>query len=53
MSWLFMIFPLYLTYYTLMYAKLVWKEGRKLASTVIALLAFSLTALSIWLKVRN
>ncbi|WP_425447144.1 hypothetical protein [Dethiothermospora halolimnae] len=53
LQWLFMIIPLYITYYTLIYAKMIWlKEKNKTASIVIIILAISITVLPVWLKLQ-
>ncbi|KNY28973.1 hypothetical protein [Pseudobacteroides cellulosolvens] len=52
-DWLVMIAPVYLTYYTFIYAVTVWrKERNMLACVFISILALSLTAIPIWLKIR-
>lgn len=53
LKWLFMVGPLYLTYYTLMFAFMVWKkEKNMLAFIFITLLALSITAVPIWHRLR-
>ena len=53
-EWLFMVIPLYFTYYTVMYAIVVWKKERNITACImIGLLALSLTVLPIWLKIRK
>lgn len=53
MTWLMMLVPLYLGYYTLVYSKLVWKEGNKLGAIATAFIAVSLPLLAIILIKLN
>ena len=43
MKWLLLMFTLYITYYTLMFAKKVWsKEKNRFAASIIGVLALSI-----------
>jgi hypothetical protein len=53
MSWIMIIISLYLVYYTLVFAKMVWQEGNYFASIFIMfVLGGSLISLPIWLNIR-
>jgi len=53
LKWLFMVGPLYLTYYTLMFAYMVWKNEKNLLACIfITLLGLSLTAVPVWMKLK-
>lgn len=41
MKWIGIATILYTCYYTLLYAKIIWKKGNKLAGIAIVLLAIS------------
>ncbi len=53
MKWISIAIILYTCYYTLLYARIVWKQGSKFAGIAIALLGFSVITvplLSIYFK---
>ena len=53
MKWISIVIILYTCYYTLLYARIVWKQGNKFAGMAIALLAISVITiplLSVYLK---
>lgn len=50
MNWVLMIIAIYLTYYTYLYAKMVWQGGNKLASIFLLLLSGGFVPLSIFLN---
>lgn len=43
----------YLCWYTIGYARIVWKDGKKLASVFITLLAISLAVIPLWVKLNE
>ncbi|MCD8503193.1 MAG: hypothetical protein LRY71_17975 [Bacillaceae bacterium] len=45
MNWLLFLVGFYLSYYTIVYAKIVWEDEKRGASTVILLLAVVLAVL--------
>jgi len=49
MDKLWLIVPLYITYYTFTYGKLVWNKGNKLAGFLISLMAVAIIVLPVWI----
>jgi len=49
MDKLWFIAPLYITYYTFTYAKLVWNKGNKWAGFLITLMAVAIIVLPVWI----
>lgn len=53
-SWLMMLIPLYIAYYTVMFARKIWRDGQKFAGVMIAvLLGGSLVVLPLWMQWTN
>ena len=53
MSWIYMIVPLYITYYTFTFAKKVYEEEKNILATIfISILAISITVLSFYHKLK-
>lgn len=48
MKLIFILIYLFVTWYTLKYARIVWKQGQKLSSIIITVLALTLIALAIY-----
>lgn len=53
LKWIFMAVPLYLSYYTLMFAiRVLKKEKNILGFVFLCILTISLTVLPVWLLMR-
>ncbi len=50
-AWVMMLVPLYIAYYTVMFARKVWRDGQKFASVMIVLLLGTpLVILTLWMQ---
>jgi hypothetical protein len=52
MSWLWVAFSLYISYYTFSYALQVWREDSKLAGISVAFLSLCFLPIAIWIYLR-
>ncbi len=49
MNGLYFLMSIYLTIYTFIYSKLIWKEESKFGGVMIGMLAVSFLPLSVWI----
>ncbi len=50
--WLLVLYCVYVAYYTVSYARVLWRDSKPLASSVVTFLALAIVALPLYLMYR-